>query len=82
MPDRRLRRQRRIPGLVRTPMSTAVDDALEEAIAFTMARFRVSRSFVLAAACKLFFGIDDDDPIDAPARRNGRRRPGMPSRSS
>lgn len=39
-------------------MGTALGPEVESAIARTMTRFRVSRSFVIAVAVSDFFGVD------------------------
>ena len=49
--------QPRIKGVTRTPMGTAVIDQIERAIQKEMARYGVSRSFVIANALAFTFGI-------------------------
>lgn len=53
-----MRSQRRIPGLKRKPMSTAVLAEIELCIEREMARYGVSRSFVIANALAYTFSID------------------------
>jgi len=50
--------QPRIKGYTRTPMGTAVVDQIEKAIRKEMARYGVSRSFVIANALAFTFGIE------------------------
>lgn len=49
--------QPRIKGMTRTPMGTAVIDQIERAIQKEMARYGVSRSFVIANALAFTFNI-------------------------
>ena len=53
-----MRSQRRIPGVHRKAMSTAVLKEIELCIEREMARYGVSRSFVIANALAYTFSID------------------------
>lgn len=46
--------------IARAPMGTALGPTVEAAIAETMRRFHVSRSFVIAVAVSTFFGVDTE----------------------
>ena len=59
-----MRIQRRIPGIVRTHLGTAVIDKIERAIERECKRYGVSRSFVIANALAFTFGVDAENYKD------------------
>lgn len=60
MPKQKLRRQKPVKG-GRIPAHTGLITEIELAIRREMARFGVSRSFVIATACAFAFGIDEQE---------------------
>lgn len=56
-----MKAQPRTPGVRRQPVSSAVSHRIEAAIAREMARYDVSRSFVIAVACAHALGVKLDD---------------------
>jgi hypothetical protein len=57
-PARRPRSQPRIPGVRRSPVSTAVTKEIERHLQQEMRRYGVSRSFVIANALAFVFDIE------------------------
>lgn len=68
-----MRSQRRIPGFKRKPMSTAVLTEIEQCITREMARYGVSRSFVIANALAYTFSIDFESYLPEKESKNGPR---------
>ena len=68
-----MRSQRRIPGVTRRHMSTAVLKEIEQCIDREMARYGVSRSFVIANALAYTFSIDFESYLPEKEVKSGPR---------
>jgi len=58
---KRIRGQRRIPGLTRVPSNAALLPVLRRRVEKEAARFGVSKSFVIAVALAHTFGVDHEE---------------------
>jgi hypothetical protein len=63
----RIRRQRPVPG-GRDPLPACVLGEIRREVERTAARFRVSRSFVIAVALADYFGIAEQEQFSEPQR--------------
>jgi len=60
--------QKRIPGMRRKHYGTAVEKKIEEALEKEVARYGVSKSFVIANALAYVFDIEVEDYTQAPSK--------------
>jgi len=61
--------QKRIPGMRRKHYGTAVEKKIEEALEKEVARYGVSKSFVIANALAYVFDIEVEDYTDPAVKR-------------